>query len=134
MSDTISVQVNQVGPSTSEGIVRGQHRVLVDRPPAKGGEDQGAMGGELLLVALGGCFMSTLLAAIRTREADVSDVRIEVIGTLGSNPGRYTGVEMKIAADYSDKEQMTKLVTIAERGCLVANTLKDAVNLSFSVE
>jgi len=31
MSDTISARVNQAGPSTSEGIVRG-HRVLVDRP------------------------------------------------------------------------------------------------------
>ena len=77
--------------------------------------------------------MSNLLAAIRAREAAVYNVRIEVIGTLGSNPGRYTGVEMKIAADYSDKELMTKLVTIAERGCLVANTLKDAVNLSLSI-
>jgi putative redox protein len=133
MSDTISAQVNQVGPSTSEGIVRG-HRVLVDRPSAKGGEDQGAMGGELLLVALGGCFMSNLLAAIRAREAAVSNVRIEVIGTLGSKPGRFTGVELKIAADYSDRDLMTKLVTIAERGCLVANTLKEAMTLSFSIE
>ena len=133
MSDTIGVRVNQKGPTTSEGIVRG-HRVLVDRPPAKGGEDQGAMGGELLLVALGGCFMSNLLAAIRAREAAVSNIRIEVIGTLGSNPGRFTGVELKITADYNDRDLMTKLVTIAERGCLVANTLKDAVNLSFSIE
>ena len=133
MSDTISAQVNQVGPSTSEGIVRGR-RVLVDRPSAKGGEDQGAMGGELLLVALGGCFMSNLLAAIRAREAAVSNVRIEVIGTLGSTPGRFTGVELKIAADYSDRYLMTKLVTIAERGCLVANTLKEAMTLSLSIE
>ncbi len=133
MSDKISARVNQVGPSTSEGIVRG-HRVLVDRPPAKGGEDQGAMGAELLLVALGGCFMSNLLAAIRAREAAVSNVRIEVIGTLGSNPGRFTGEELKIAADYSDRDLMTKLVTIAERGCLVANTLKEAMTLSLSIE
>jgi len=133
MSDTISAQANQVGPSTSEGVVRG-HRVLVDRPSAKGGEDQGAMGGELLLVALGGCFMSNLLAAIRAREAAVSNVRIEVIGTLGSTPGRFTGVELKIAADYSDRYLMTKLVTIAERGCLVANTLKEAMTLSLSIE
>jgi putative redox protein len=40
---------------------------------------------------------------------------------------------MKITAGYSDKEQMEKLVTIAERGCIVANTLKDAVDLKIAV-
>ena len=59
----IPVQVNQVGPATAEGHIR-THSVLIDRPEAKGGEDKGAMGGELLLVSLGGCFMSNLLAAI----------------------------------------------------------------------
>jgi organic hydroperoxide reductase OsmC/OhrA len=35
------------------------------------------MGGELFLAAVGGCFMSNLLAAINARESDVSDVRTE---------------------------------------------------------
>ena len=58
----IQVEVNQLSRSTAEGQAR-THRVLVDRPLEKGGEDQGMMGGEYLLVALGGCFMSNLLAA-----------------------------------------------------------------------
>jgi putative redox protein len=132
MSDIVKVQVNQIGPSTSEGTAR-DHRVLVDRPVAKGGEDQGAMGGELLLVAVGGCFMSNLLAAIRARDAAVSTIRIEVIGTLGTTPGRFTAIELKISADYSDRDLITRLVTIAERGCLVANTLREPVDLSFSI-
>lgn len=36
---------------------------------------------------------------------------------------------MEIAADYDDKEAMEKLVSIAERGCIVANTLKKSVDL-----
>ncbi|NJN54426.1 MAG: OsmC family peroxiredoxin [Anaerolineae bacterium] len=132
MSTIIQVEVTQVGPTTSEGRVRG-HKVLVDRPTAKGGADQGAMGGELLLVALGGCFMSTLLAAIREREAAVADVHMTIDGTLASAPSRFTAVQMHITAHYEDAELMQKLVTIAERGCIVANTLKDAVELSISV-
>ena len=59
----LEVTVRQVQATpTSEGQVR-EHRVLVDRPAAKGGHDRGPMGGELLLVALGGCFMSNLIAA-----------------------------------------------------------------------
>jgi organic hydroperoxide reductase OsmC/OhrA len=40
---------------------------------------------------------------------------------------------MNISADHNDKEQMEKLVTIAERGCIVANTLKNSVTLSINI-
>ena len=60
--------------------------MFIDRPAAKGGGDAGPMGGELFLAAVGGCFMSNLLAAIRGREADISDVRVEVVGILADSP------------------------------------------------
>ncbi len=85
MANKVTVQVNQVGSTASEGTIR-QHKVLIDRPEAKGGEDKGAMGGELLLASLGGCFMSTLLAAIKARNANVSDVHIDISGPLRSRP------------------------------------------------
>lgn len=132
MASIIQVAVDQVGPTTSEGRVR-THRVLVDRPIAKEGEDRGAMGGELLLVALGGCFMSNLLAAIKGRSAAVSNVRIAIDGTLESAPPRFSAIHMRIEADYEDRDLMEKLVTISERGCIVANTLKHAVALTIEV-
>lgn len=134
MSDVIQihVSVNQVGPTASEGSAR-DHRIIMDRPESKGGENKGAMGGENLLMALGGCFMSTLLATANSRENDMSNVKLSIAGTLGSAPPSFTAVEMKIAADYSDREQMQKLVTIAERGCIVANTLKNAVDLTIAL-
>ncbi|MEM8665738.1 MAG: OsmC family peroxiredoxin, partial [Pseudomonadota bacterium] len=61
----------QVSPYTTEANTRG-HVTLIDRPEAKGGTDRGAMGGEHLLVALGGCFMSNLLEIVRTREAAIT--------------------------------------------------------------
>ena len=132
MSNQVQVNVRQIGPSASEGTAR-EHTTVMDRPEAKGGENRGAMGGEHLLMALGGCFMSNLLAAIQSREADVSNVNMDIFGTLESAPPHFSAVEMKISADYNDKEQMEKLITIAERGCIVANTLKDAVDLSINL-
>ena len=136
MANIISVHVNQTSPATSEASIR-QHRVLIDRPEAKGGEDKGAMGGELLLASLGGCFMSTLLAAVKARETDekskVENVRLEVSGTLGGNPSHFTAIQMDVSADYADEAALHKLVTIAERSCIVANTLKGAVELSVNV-
>ncbi len=134
MSDTVQihVSVDQVGPTASEGKAR-DHKVVMDRPEAKGGENRGAMGGENLLMALGGCFMSNLLAAAKSRETDLIDVKLSITGELSSAPPRFSAVEMKIAAPYGDKEHMEKLVAIAERGCIVANTLKNAVALTIAL-
>jgi len=128
----IQVNVNQVSPATSEGVIR-NHKVFIDRPEAKGGEDKGAMGGELLLASLGGCFMSNLLAAIKAREAAVDGVEIAIDGTLEGSPAQFTAIKMSVAGNYDDKEQMQKLVTISERSCIVANTIKGSVDLSFEV-
>jgi putative redox protein len=129
----MSVEIEQVGPSTGQATAR-THSVFVDRPAEKDGSDRGPMGGEYLLVSLGGCFLSTLLAAIRTREADVSNVHVSVIGTVGGVPERFESMVVHVRATYHDEDAMRKLVAIAERGCLVTNTLKDAVNLSVRLE
>lgn len=133
MPRTVSVDVEQIGPSTGSAAAR-SHTVFVDRPVEKGGSDRGPLGGEYLLIALGGCFLSTLLAAARTRETDVSDVRVSVVGTIGGVPERFESMAMRVRAKYGDADVMRKLVAMSERGCLVTNTLKNAVTLEVSLE
>ena len=89
------------------------------------------MGGEYLLVALGGCFMSNLLAAIHAREADVREVRLQVTGTLGSTPSRFSDIEVLVSAQVQDRDLLEKLIVIADRSCISSNTLRPAVNLTF---
>ena len=59
---TIHATVDQLDHSASQGQAR-DHALIMDRPEAKGGQNKGPMGGEALLLGLGGCFMSNLLAA-----------------------------------------------------------------------
>ncbi len=132
MSASVKVEVRQITTTASKAVAR-QHHVTTDRPEAKGGGDKGAMGGELLLMGLGGCFMSNLLAAVKARDAGVKDIRIDITGTLSEAPMRFAAIRLEIDADYADRAEMEKLVTVAERGCIVANTLKDAVALSLVV-
>jgi putative redox protein len=106
----------------------------MDRPESKGGENRGPMGGEVLLMGLGGCFMSNLLAAVAARDVAVSDIQLAISGMLENSPPRYSAVEVLVTADYTDREDMLKLITIAERGCLVANTLKESVNLNIQLK
>ncbi len=133
MPNTVKITIVQKGRATSEAAIR-THRVLIDRPKEKAGDDRGPMGGELLLASLGGCFMSNLLAAIATREAPVSNVSTAVAGTLDGTPPRFVAIEATVTADCDDPELLEKLVTMAERSCIVANTLKDAVVLRVRVD
>ena len=128
---TITVAVNQTAPSTAVGIIR-DHQVTIDRPTAKGGADAGPMGGELLLAALGGCFISNLLAAIRAREADIQDVQISVAGELVDAPSRFSAITMTVSATHNDPALLQKLITISERACIVANSLKNSVDLTIT--
>ena len=84
-------------------------------------------------MGLGGCFMSNLLAAAQTREAEVSDLNVELDATLEEAPPHFSAVTMTISGNYPDRQTMEKLVTIAERGCIVANTIKDSVKLTFNI-
>ncbi len=125
----ITVNLTQAGPTTSATAIR-EHEVLIDRPTAKGGEDRGPMGGELFLASIGGCFASNIYAAIRAREAAVSNVQVRVVGRLEGDPPHYEEITITASADHNDPELFQKLVTIAERGCIMVNTLKSTLKLN----
>lgn len=117
-----------VGTATSISIRN--HGVTVDRPESKGGTDAGPMGGELLLAAAAGCLMSTLIAAAVAREQDIGTVTCTVVGHLAGPPQHFESIEMTLSSDTADPQSFQHLVTIAERGCIVANTLKSAPKLT----
>jgi putative redox protein len=119
----MKVEIRQVSASASEATL-GRHHLTIDRPVAKGGSDAGPMGGQLFLASVGGCFMSNLLAAIKAREAEVSDVRVEVTGVIAEAPARFEKVELRVTAQHRDPELLERLVEIADRGCIMMNTLR----------
>jgi len=133
MGGTLEVHIDQIGPSTGKGFVRA-HSVLIDRPAAKGGADQGPMGGELLLLSLGGCFLSNLLAAAKARDIALSGVQVAITATTGGTPERVEAMHMRVRSGFGDTDTMAKLVSIAEKGCLVTNTLRASVTLSVELE
>jgi putative redox protein len=132
MPTTLRVDLEQDGPSTSKVTVR-SHTVYVDRPTAKGGADRGPLGGEYQLVALGGCFSSHLLAAIRAREAPVAQLRVAVSGTMDGSPERFVAFSLAVEAECGDRELLEKLVSMAERACQVTNTLRQLTPIEITV-
>ena len=129
---TMKIQVRQVSASTSEATLR-THHVLIDRPVEKGGTDRGPMGGDLFLASVGGCFMSNLLAAIRARGEQITDAHLEVIGTIAESPARFSALELYVTADGANPELLEKLVEIADRGCIMMNTLRGKLDVRIRI-
>ena len=127
----MKIQIHQISASASEAAI-GEHRVVIDRPVAKGGSGAGPMGGELFLAAVGGCFMSNLLAAIKARDADVTGVETEVTGTTADSPARFVAVELCVSAECPDRAVLEKVVEIASRACIMVNTLKGTMEVKVS--
>jgi putative redox protein len=128
----VKIQIRQTSSSASEAAIRG-HKVAIDRPVEKGGTDAGPMGGELFLSAIGGCFMSNLLAAAKARNAEVSNVQTDVTATLAEAPARFTGIELYVTGECADPALFEKLVEIAERGCIMVNTLRGKLDLQVRI-
>ena len=84
-------------------------------------------------MGLGGCFTSNLLSAIKSRSADVSNIELSIKAKLAENPARFSKIEVEVSAQYEDRGLMEKLLIIAERGCIIANTLKNEIELSVSL-
>ena len=133
MAQTVTISFNQISESASQGDVRG-HKVVCDRPEAKGGGNVGPMGGELLLSGQAGCFMSNLLAAAKVRDVVLQNASVTVTGTVAEAPPHFSAVDLVVSADGVERAVLEKLVTIAERGCLVANTLKNAVPVTITIK
>lgn len=130
----VSLMVSQVSTSASNACVR-EHSLKMDRPTAKGGGDEGMMGGEALLSGLGGCFMSNLLASAASRGITLSGVQTEVTGILSEEgPSRFVAISLSVSGGSSIPDEFSKLVHIAEKGCIVANTLRSSVELSVKVK
>jgi len=79
--------------------------------------------------------MSTLLAAIRAREAETSirNVRVDVAGTLEQSPARFVAVELSVSAEGDDRALLDELVEVAGNGCIMVNTLRASLNLTIAV-
>ena len=130
--DEMTVALAQSGHTGSIASVR-NHTIVMDRPSSHGGSDAGPMGGETLLASVGGCFMSTLYAAAQARSIPVEGATCRVTGVFASNPRRFRAIRIEVACDSCLPADLGHLVEVADRGCLVAATLRQGMEVTTSL-
>ena len=129
----VTTTISRIKGSTAACSRIRDHELVTDRPVEKGGGNQGPMGGELFVASLGGCFMSNLIAAFQGRGIEAKGLSVTVSGTLDGTPPRFQKMAMLVQGSGIERDQMEKMVLIAERGCIVANTLKQFMDVKISI-
>ncbi|MDH3650101.1 MAG: OsmC family protein [Saprospiraceae bacterium] len=127
---TVTLNLEQSSPTAMK--LDHDVQVIVDRPSEQGGGGSGLMGGQYMLVGIGGCFCSTLFAAAQARDIEITGLTVKVEASLSKDlPKRFDAVTLKVKHGYcSHPGEFAKLLKIAEQGCLSINTIKTGMDLS----
>lgn len=94
-----------------------------DRPEDMGGQNQGLMASEHLLVALASCTTTTAVKIAEKRGVALDDVRVDASMAFDER-GEVTGIELRIEVDSpAEDKAVEKVFDLAERACTISKLL-----------
>ena len=126
---TMTVQLRSI-PDTEAamGWVEG-HTIVVDRPDGKaGGMGLGFNGGQLLGLAIGGCFCNDLQYVAHDLGVRLASIQVDVTVAFEGNPLLATHAMMRVAVTAADKDaDVQRVIFRAQEVSAVSNSLKRGV-------
>ena len=112
------------GTRAAEGRAGG-HAVIADRPEGKaGGKGLGFNGGELLALAIGGCFCNDLQVLADDAGVTISGLRLSVTLDFDGTPSRTIGARMEVDCTLEDSSDPTALIERAKRLTNIGNSVR----------
>ena len=113
-------------PGTRAALGRsGNHHVIADRPLGKfGGMGLGFNGGELLALAIGGCFCNDMQAIADEMGLSIADLRVTVDVDFDGQPSRATGARMRVECNMADGSDASELIERARKITTIGNSLR----------
>jgi organic hydroperoxide reductase OsmC/OhrA len=126
---TMTVQLRSIaGTQAAVGWAEG-HTIVVDRPDGKaGGLGLGFNGGQLLGLAIGGCFCNDLQYVAHDMGISLAAIAIDVAVTLEGSPLLATQATMRVAVEALDKSaDVEGVIRRAREISAVSNSLRRGV-------
>jgi organic hydroperoxide reductase OsmC/OhrA len=103
----------------------GSHTIIVDRPEGKaGGKGLGFNGGQLLALALGGCFCNDLRYAAHEMGVTLGSIAVSVTIDLDGIPLLTTAARLTVSCETLDGTDPQAVIDKAKSICMVANSLQ----------
>ena len=105
-------------------------------PPAEFGGPEGVLTPEDLFIAsLNSCLMLTFLSICRTSRIKITSYSSEAVGMIekSNNKHAFTGINISvdIKAEGADRQKLGRLLDIAEKNCIISNSIKTKVNIKY---
>jgi len=132
---SMTVQLRGI-PDTEAAIGwAGNHSIVVDRPEGKaGGQGLGFNGGQLLALAIGGCFCNDLRYVAHDMGIALTSLAVEVSVDFEGSPLLATAARMQVTLKAADRNADTAaLIRRAREVSTVSNTLARGLPVSLSV-
>jgi organic hydroperoxide reductase OsmC/OhrA len=126
---TMTVQLRSI-PDTEAAVGwAGTHTMVVDRPDGKaGGKGLGFNGGQLLGLAIGGCFCNDLQYVAHDMGIQLSSIQVDVTVTFDGSPLLATHALMHVDVTTLDKgADVGALITRAREISTVSNSIKRGI-------
>jgi len=130
---TMTVQLRGL-PDTEAAVGwAGAHTVVVDRPEGKaGGKGLGFNGGQLLGLAIGGCFCNDLHYVAHEMGLRLTSVEVDVTVSFEGSPLLATEAVLRARVSAADKgADIDALIRRAQEISTVSNSLKRGVPVRF---
>jgi organic hydroperoxide reductase OsmC/OhrA len=106
----------------------GTHSLIADRPVGKsGGMGLGFNGGELLALAVGGCFCNDMQALADEMGLAIDDLRVSVSIDFEGQPSRATDVRMTVDCTLAGGGDPSELVERAKQVTTIGNSLRAGI-------
>jgi organic hydroperoxide reductase OsmC/OhrA len=103
----------------------GAHTIVVDRPEGKaGGRGLGFNGGQLLALAIGGCFCNDLRYVSHEMNALLGRIAVSVTVDFEGDPLLATAATMNVACETLDGSDASRIVERAKAVSTVANSVQ----------
>jgi organic hydroperoxide reductase OsmC/OhrA len=97
-----------------------------------GGMGLGFNGGELLALAIGGCFCNDMQAIAHEMGLAIVDLRVNVSVDFAGAPVRAREASMKVECSLADGADPSELIERAKVDTTIGNSLRDGIPLEIS--
>ena len=125
---SVTVQLRNVEGTGAAMGWAGGHTMVVDRPEGKaGGMGLGFNGGQLLALAIGGCFCNDLRYAAERLGVGLGRIAVDVAIELEGDPLIVTSATMDVSVETNDGSEPEIVIKDAEDKSTVSNSLQRGV-------
>lgn len=111
----------------------GARTLTIDRPKESGGLGLGFNGGELLLLAIGGCYSNDIFREASKRNLTVNNVQVTVHADWAGDPVRAQNVHFDVSVEANaSQEEILELIRHTDRVAEIPNSLRFATEVKLA--